>query len=188
MKNFLKFIFFILYGIGIFFLEDFRILVFLFGGNCCLIKIWQMDLRNLFKTIKILLPFVVFTGVLNGILGDFRMGGFIMVRLLLAYQVTYVFSKAMTGVELANVIQNLTFPLKIFGVNNEKIGIIVSISLCVLPILKTELQQKREALKAKGLELKLSNGLIILKPLFISILRRTSEMEKSLIAKGYETE
>ncbi len=186
MRDFLKFIFFILYLIWIFFFEDFTILFVLFGLNCCLIKFWQIDLKNFFKTIKILLPFVVFTGILNSILGDLEMGILIIVRLLIAYEASYIFSKSMTMIEFAKVIQNLMYPLKIFGVNGEKIGLIVSISLCVLPILKSEVQQKKEALKVKGLELRLSNCLIILKPLLISILRRTNEMEKSLKVKGYD--
>lgn len=110
----------------------------------------------------------------------------IAVRLLIAYQVTYIFSQSMRAVEIAKVIQNLMYPLKIFKINNENIGIMISISLCVLPILKDEIEQKRFSLKAKGFELKLTNSLIIIKPLFISILRRTNEMEKSLRAKGYQ--
>ena len=108
------------------------------------------------------------------------------IRLVLAYQVTYLFSKSMTTFEFADVIQNLMYPLKLFKIDPEKIGMIIRIAFCVMPILKNELQQKRYALKAKGEELKLSNIIIVMKPFLISILRRTSEMEKSLKAKAYE--
>ncbi len=92
----------------------------------------------------------------------------------------------MTTLEFVSVIQNMLCPLKIFKINPENIGMMMRIAFCVLPILKTEIEQKRYALKAKGMEPKLSNITIMLKPLLISILRRTNEMEKSLKAKGYE--
>lgn len=92
----------------------------------------------------------------------------------------------MTTLEFVSVIQNMLYPLKIFKINPENIGMMMRIAFCVLPILKTEIEQKRYALKAKGMEPKLSNITIMIKPLLISILRRTNEMEKSLEAKGYE--
>lgn len=92
----------------------------------------------------------------------------------------------MTILEFVSVIQNMLYPLKIFKINPENIGMMMRIAFCVLPILKTEIEQKHYALKAKGMEPKLSNITIMIKPLLISILRRTNEMEKSLKAKGYE--
>ena len=84
----------------------------------------------------------------------------------------------MTTLEFVSVIQNMLYPLKIFKINPENIGMMMRIAFCVLPILKTEIEQKRYALKAKGMEPKLSNITIMIKPLLISILRRTNEMEK----------
>lgn len=186
MKNLLKFIFFLLYLISIFFVENLVGLLLLFLLNIIFIMVLRIQIRMLFKHIRILLPFVLLTGLLNVIFGDLKTGLLMIVRLLLAYQTTYIFSKTMTGVEFAKVIQNLAYPLKIFKIDNEKIGIMVSISFCVLPILKTEIEDKRYALKAKGVDFKLRNCFMIMKPLFISILRRTNEMEKSLMAKGYQ--
>lgn len=186
MKNLLKFISFLVYLIGIFFVVDFRILVLLGLLNFVLCKILKISNRDFIKTLKFVLPLVCFTAILNCILANIEIGMLMAIRLLLAYQVTYVFSKQMTALEFAKVIQDLMYPLKIFKINPEEIGIIIRIALCVLPILKNEIEQKKEALKAKGFESKLSNLFIIVKPLFISILRRTSEMEKTLKTRGYE--
>lgn len=132
--------------------------------------------------LKILVPFVLFTVILNIFLGSLNLSILMAIRLLMAYQVTFIFLNLMTSIELADVIQNLTFPLRIFKVNPEKIGLIVSISFCVIPILKKEVEQKKYALKVKGA----SNLLLTMEPIFISILRRTNEMEKALRAKAYE--
>lgn len=132
--------------------------------------------------LEILVPFVLFTVILNIFLGSLKLGILMAIRLLVAYQVTFIFSNLMTSMELAKVIQNFAFPLRIFKVNPEKIGLIVSISFCVIPILKNEVEQKKYALEAKGA----SNLLLAIEPIFISILRRTNEMEKALRAKAYE--
>lgn len=186
MKNLLKFIFFLVYLIGIFSVVDFRILVLLGLLNFVLCKILKISNRDFIKTLKFVLPFVCFTAILNCILANIEIGILMAIRLLLAYQVTYIFSKQMTALEFAKVIQDLMYALKIFKINPEEIGIIISISLCVLPILRSEIEQKKDALKAKGFDAKIKSLWIALKPAMISILRRTSEMEKTLKAKGFE--
>lgn len=186
MKNLLKFLVFLLYMISIFFVENLVSLLLLFLFNISFIIVLKIQMRTLFKNIRLLLPFVLLTGLLNIVLGDLKIGLLMIIRLLIAYQITYIFSKSMTSVEVAKVIQSLAYPLKIFKIDNEKIGIMISISFCVLPILKSEIECKRYALKAKGVEFKVRNSFMIMKPLFISILRRTNEMEGSLMAKGYQ--
>lgn len=186
MKNLLKFLVFLLYMISIFFVENLVSLLLLFLFNISFIIVLKIQMRTLFKNIRLLLPFVLLTGLLNIVLGDLKIGLLMIIRLLIAYQITYIFSKSMTSVEVAKVIQSLAYPLKIFKIDNEKIGIMISISFCVLPILKSEIESKRYALEAKGVEFKVRNYFMIMKPLFISILRRTNEMEKSLMAKGYQ--
>lgn len=186
MKNILKFALFLTYLIVIFWIKNWGIFLLLFLFNYGWMKISSISIKSFFKNLRFLLPFVFFTGLLNSILENLETGGLMMIRLLLAYVATYSFSKSMTTVEFAKVIENLMVPLRIFNINHKNIGIMISISLCVIPILKSELEQKRYALKAKGLQLKWNNMLMIIKPLLISILRRTNEMEKSLRARGYE--
>lgn len=186
MKNSLKFLFFFVYLISIFWIEDFSILGLLFFLNFFGMYIFQISLKKFLSNLKILLPFLLFTIILNMILDNWIKGILMGIRLVLAYQVTYLFSKSMTTFEFADVIQNLMYPLKLFKIDPEKIGMIIRIAFCVMPILKNELEQKKYALKAKGAELKISNIIIVMKPFLISILRRTSEMEKSLKAKAYE--
>lgn len=186
MKNILKFALFLTYLIVIFWIKNWGIFLLLFLFNYGWMKISSISIKSFFKNLRFLLPFVFFTGLLNSILENLETGGLMMIRILLAYVATYSFSKSMTTVEFAKVIENLMVPLRIFNINHKNIGIMISISLCVIPILKSELEQKRYALKAKGLQLKWNNMLMIIKPLLISILRRTNEMEKSLRARGYE--
>ena len=77
-------------------------------------------------------------------------------------------------------------PLKIFKVDSRKAGLVVGIAVSMIPVLKDEIEQKIYALNSKGYKFKLNELDIIFKPIFISILRRTGEIEKNLISKGYQ--
>lgn len=61
----------------------------------------------------------------------------------------------------------------------------ISIALCMIPMLSDELEQTKNSLKSKGYKFKLNNLDLYIKPIMISILKRTDELEKTLIVKGY---
>ncbi len=188
MKNMIKFIIFIVYTISIFFISDFILLAVLFLLNFFIAVILKINLKNMLYNLKILLPFIIFTSTINVIFDSLVAGILIGVRILICYNVTYVFSKTMTSSELASTIKNLCFPLKIFKINTENIGLMVSISICMIPVLKSELYSIIQAMKSKGKIMKMNGISVAMKPILISILRRTNEIEKTLIAKGYEGE
>lgn len=66
---------------------------------------------------------------------------------------------------------------------------IACIAIAFIPILRNELNQIRYSLKSKGINSNffyiLKNLNLIFKPFFISLLRRTSQIESSLKAKAY---
>lgn len=76
-------------------------------------------------------------------------------------------------------------PLKIFKIDIKEIGLLVSISLSILPILKKEIYEVRDACKAKNIPFNIKNSKYILSKYFISLLRKVNEMEESLISRGY---
>lgn len=77
-------------------------------------------------------------------------------------------------------------PLKIFKINPEEIGLLVSISLSMLPILKKELYEVKDACKAKNISFNLKNSKYILSKYFISLLKKVNQIEESLASKGYD--
>ncbi len=88
MKNLLKFLVFLLYMISIFFVENLVSLLLLFLFNISFIIVLKIQMRTLFKNIRLLLPFVLLTGLLNIVLGDLKIGLLMIIRLLIAYQIT----------------------------------------------------------------------------------------------------
>lgn len=61
----------------------------------------------------------------------------------------------------------------------------VCISLSVIPVLKKDLQEVKEACIAKNIDFNIKNMKIILSKFFISLIARVSEIEEALIAKEY---
>lgn len=64
----------------------------------------------------------------------------------------------------------------------------VCISLSIIPILKKNLYELKEACIAKKISFNISNMKIILTKFFLSLLSRVNEIEESLTAKGFNNE
>ena len=92
--------------------------------------------------------------------------------------------------EFAEVIEKMIYPLKIFGINPKDIGLIITIALSFIPIMKDEIKEIKNILKVKGIMPTnfnlIKNSSLIFKPFFVSILQRINDVEMSLKAKGYQ--
>ena len=95
----------------------------------------------------------------------------------------------MTPKKMQFVMEKILIPLKILGVNPKEIAIMISISLAFIPILQKEIENLKYSLVSKGFNLNLRNFIkypnYILFPLITSVIKKTSEIEQSMISKGY---
>ena len=187
MKNIFKCLFFIIYTIFIFFINDYKILFIIFLLNVLYSFVIKLCFKSLVYNLKILSPFILFTVVINIVLDGFDLGILIGVRLSLCYFSTYIFSKMISIADFALVCETLCFPLKLFKVNTKAIGIIVSISICMVPVLRDEILSLSKAMQSKGKLIQVRNDTIISKPMLISIFRRCNQFEKTLISKGFDS-
>lgn len=185
MKNVFKLLFFITYIISIFSVKNFEILVIYIIVNFIISKMLNTKFLGFLENIKILMILVIFTTIINMILGNIEDGIVLGTRILIAYNFTYIFSSTFDILEFAQTIEIILKPLYFFKINVKDISLIISIALCMIPILKEELEQTKNSLKSKGYKFKLSNLDLYIKPIMISILKRTDELEKTLIVKGY---
>lgn len=86
------------------------------------------------------------------------------------------------------MVKTICTPLKAFKINTEDIKVLVCISLSMIPIFLKELNETKEACKAKNIKLNIKNMKIILAKYFLSSISRVNEIEESLVAKGYNSE
>lgn len=190
MKNLIKFILFLIYTIGIFFIRNYVALGLIAIFNIILMIALKIDLKNAINNIIRLLPFVLFTVAINMLFADLEFSILIGVRLILVCNLSYIFSKTISYMEFAEVIEKIVYPLKMFGINPKEIGLVVTIALSFVPIMKNEFVQIRNVLKVKGIKPTnfnlLKNLGLVFKPFFISVMQRLNEIEMSLKAKGYQ--
>ncbi len=190
MKNLIKFIMFLIYTVGIFFINNYIILASIAVLNVILMLTIKINMKNALNNLFKLLPFILFTAVVNILFADLQFAILIGVRLILVCNLSYIFSKTITYTEFGEVIEKLIYPFKIFGINPKEIGLVITIALSFMPIMKSEFGQMRNVLKVKGIRLTnfniLKNLSLIFKPFFISVLQRLNEVEMSLKAKGWQ--
>ena len=179
-----------MYTIGVFFVEDYISFGLIAIFNIILMLILKINLKNAMNNLIKLLPFILFTVVINMIFADLEFSILIGVRLILVCNLSYIFSKTISYIEFAEVIEKIVYPLKIFSINPKEIGLVVTIALSFVPIMKNEFSQIRNVLKVKGIKPTnfnlLKNLGLVFKPFFISVLQRLNEIEMSLKAKGYQ--
>ncbi len=99
MKNIIKFTLFILYTIFLFFIEDIKFLIATILLNFIITIILKVNVKKMYDSIKILLPFVVITMLFNIFLASVQEGILIGVRILICYHATYLFSQTMTTLQ-----------------------------------------------------------------------------------------
>ena len=190
MKNLIKFILFLIYTIGIFFIKNYIMILLIAIFNIILMIILKINIKKAIKNLIKLSPFILFTAVINILFADLNFAILIGIRLVLVCNLSYIFAKTISYTEFGEVIEKIMNPLKIFGVNPKEIGLVISIALSFVPIMKDEVLQIKNVLKVKGIKPTnlnlIKNSSLIFKPFFISVLQRINEVEMSLKAKAWQ--
>jgi biotin transport system permease protein len=101
------------------------------------------------------------------------------VLLLLALLVTFTTRIS----DMIEVLERAFAPLRVFGVNPEKLSLMLSLALRFIPLLFEKFQEIREAQRARGLE---RNLLALLMPLLIKTLRMAGDLTDAIEARGYD--
>ncbi len=189
MKITFKFIIFLIYVILLFWVKNLYVFLGIFIFQMLLIKITNISFKKAIKNIINLLPFIIFTAVFNLLTMGWKSSIQITIRLILICNITYIFGKTTTAMQIAQAIQNLLYPLKYFGINTKNVTLIISISITFIPIIIEEITNIKYTLIARGMEMSFLNQIkhinYIMKPLFYSLLRKVNEIEESLKSKAY---
>lgn len=185
MKNMIIFLGFILYATLIFFIDSNILLGGVLLINLLIMVINKIKLIDAIENMGRLLPFILLTAFINCILANYQYAFLVAIKLILVCNITYIYAKKMTVKNLANTIKSFCMPLKLLKVNLEDIELLVCISLSMIPILRQEYSQLKEACFAKGMRLNIKNMKPILTKLMLSVMKRVNEIEESIIDKGY---
>ena len=145
----------------------------------------KIKVTDAIENIVKLVPFILLTVIINCLLSNYEYAIWVAVKLILVCNATYIYSKTTTVRGIARTIKKLCMPLKLLKLNPNDMELLVCISLSMIPILKREYSQMKEACLAKGMDLNVKNMKVILTKLMISIMKRVNEIEETMIEKGY---
>ena len=152
----------------------------------------KVNLKSAIRNIIKLLPFIIVIVLINLILMSKEQAILIGIRLILVCNFTYTFTRKFTPQQLSNSIEKILAPLKILKINTRDIGIMISIAVVFVPILRDEGNKIKASLQSKGFNVNginmIKNINLILVPLIVSILKRVQHIENAFKSKGYITE
>ena len=185
IKNIIKFILFDIFVLSIFFINNYNILLCLFLINIVCIMLFKLNIIKLLRYLLYLIPIIGLTFVINIFLLNVTYAFLIASRFLIACISTYIFSRTVTVLEISKVIEILLSPLKLIKVDVKSIGLLVSIAISFIPIIKDEMIELKQIMASKGYIMKVNNVHLFIRPLLTSVFKRTNEIEKAIIAKGY---
>lgn len=188
--NIIKFIFFLVYVILIFFVKSNIALIGALAIDIILIIAYKINLKSLIDNLIKISIFVLITAIINAFVVNINYAITIGIKLILVCVMTHIFSKMLSYMEFATVIEDLAYPLKFVGINPKDLGLLITIAISFIPILREELERIKYVLLVKGFKVNtiniVKNMNIVFKPLFVSIMERINEIEYSLKAKGYQ--
>lgn len=186
MKNVISFLAFIIYSTLIFFTPNNYIYIIIISSINIMAMIFvKINIKNAIKNIINLLPFILFTGIINCILENYIYAIFISTKLILVCNITYTYSRMTTAFSVAKTVKTLCKPLEIFKINTDDIEILVALGITMVPVLKKEFVDLKNACLAKNIEWNVKNMRIILSKFLYSIIKRVNEIDEALIQKGH---
>ncbi len=185
MKNVITFLTFITYSTLIFFVPNKCIYIAVPTViNIIAMICVKVNIKKVIKNIVGLLPFILFTGIINLILENYMYALYISIKLILVCNITYIYSRTTTAFSVAKTVRTLCKPLEIFKINTQDIEILVALGITMVPVLKKEFQDLKNACLAKNIGWNIKNMKIILSKFLISIIKRVNEIDEALIEKG----
>ena len=189
MKNVLKIIAFIIYTVLLFLVKDKWLIFGAILFQIALTLICHISINQSIKTLIKLMPFILFTVLINLCVMETIEAILIGIKLIIVCNMTYIYGSTTTAREIAISIEKLLFPLTLFKVNTRNIGIMISIAITFIPIINKEIENIQYSLTAKGFNMsfwsKIRHINYIMVPLFYGLIRKVGNMEEALIAKGY---
>lgn len=185
MKNIVKLLLFFTYSTLVFFFKNNYLILLFILINSVLMLIKIKEIRKILYNTSKLIPFILFTFVINTILDSIPYAFWTGLKLFIVCNATFIYSSTTSTLEIANTIKTLCTPLKLLKVDTNDIKILVCISLSLVPIIQKELVEIKESCKAKNMKFNVKNMKYILSKAFISLIKRVNNIEEALIEKGY---
>lgn len=172
-------------------------------------RIAKTSLRELFGSLKAILPFLLLILCMNGLFyrGEhilwewrflcissegIRQGVSIALVMAELVMLSAILRKTTTPLEMTGAIVRMISPLRKLGVDTEEFGLLLSVSIQFIPVLQEESRMIIRAQNARGARVntgslmqRVRSVIPLVIPIIISAFRRGDELSQALLARGY---
>lgn len=182
-------LFFIAYSLAIFLINNVYVLLGALIFNILLIIIFRIKLLAVLKNLLKISIFILIVFAFNLIFDSLINSLIVCAKIVLVCNFSFIISKTLSTVKIAEGISYLLYPLKLFKVDINQISLMIVIALNFVSILSREAKNLKSALKARNVNLNLktlftkSHTIFIM--FFANILKRVDMLELSLRSKGF---
>ncbi len=189
MINFFILLFFFIYSMSLFLIDNIYILLSIFLFNIVISLIVKVPFKKHIIAIKNNLLFIIFIFICNIIFSNINESIKVCIRLFLTIDFTYIMSVYFDPTKIRTGFKYMFYPLKLFKVDIDNITLVIAITLAFIPILIDEAKMIKLSLKSKGLDFNFRT--LITKPhIYLitylnNLFDRIDELEKTMIIKAY---
>ncbi len=170
-------------GMGLFFVQNWFILLGVVGLVMTLMAIAHLPGRSIWQQLRPLVVIVLAIVVLHGVLTSWQVGLAIALRLLALVGLAIVVSSTTKVSDMLALLERWLSPLRHMGINPGQVSLVIAIAIRFIPVLLEQLQAIQEAQQARGCD---RHPVRLLVPLLIRMLYLARDLTDALEARGYD--
>lgn len=170
-------------GMGLFFVQDWLILLSVVGLVMSLMAIARLPGRSIWQQLRPLVVIVLAIVVLHGVLTSWQIGLAIALRILALVGLAIVVSSTTKVSDMLVLLERWLLPLRYIGINPAQVSLVIAIAIRFIPVLLEQLQAIQEAQQARGCD---RHPVRLLVPLLIRMLYLARDLTDALEARGYD--
>lgn len=153
----------------------------LVAGVCVAYGVAQIPPARCLHVAKVALPIVAFVFLIQWWLLDLERAEVVSLRILAAIGAANLFTLTTRIDDLITAVERGLRPLGRFGVQPERIGLLVGLTLQAVAAVSSIARETREAQRARGMQGSVSAFAI---PLMVRTVRHSDELGEALAARG----
>lgn len=182
-------LFLICYSLAVFLVQNIWFLVACTVFNLLLLIITRVSPKKLLRNTIGILPFLIIVFLFNLIFDTVINSLIIIWRIFIVTNYCFIFSVNISPSKLASGFSILLYPLKLFKVNTDRLGIMLVITFNFIPILRGKTYSMKNTLKARHAKFTLKNMVSMLVFMFtiyfVELVKMSNELERAMMARNY---
>ena len=150
---------------------------------CGLYPLARIDLRFAGRQLRPLWWMLVAIGIAQLVFAGWQLAVSVAATIALLVLAAGLVTLTTTTTELSDVVVTTLRPLRRFGVDPERVGLLIALSIRAVPVVLGLAEQIRDAQRARGLS---SSPRAFAVPLLVRALRHAQRMGEALTARGVD--